>query len=135
MKRLLVAIFVLLVGTPVFGAPMVEDGRKLLAHYGWVSGTETVEMSFPVPESLLDGPEAAYQQASQAIGYDLTPAQGQEITLIRYALTRRSEVTRSRIYAHVAFFKSRIIGAWLSTDGPIAPGIVPLSEDSFGKDF
>lgn len=114
---------------------MVESGRKLLSHYGWVCGKETVEMAFPLPVSLDDGPEAAYQRASRAIGYDLSPAQGREITLIRYTLTRRSEVTRSLLYAHVAFYKNRVIGAWLSTDGPIAPGIVPLDEDSFGQGF
>ena len=135
MKRCLIIIFLLLVASPAFGAPMVENGRKLLSHYGWVCGTDTVQMAFPVPESLVDGPQAAYQRASQAIGYDLSPAKGKEVTLIRYTLTRRSEVTKSLLFAHVAFFKNQVIGAWLTTNGPIAPGIVPLSEDSFGKDF
>lgn len=131
----MITFLVLLVGTPAFGTPMVNNGRKLLSHYGWISGSETVEMSYPVPESLLDGPESAYQKASEAIGYDLSPAKGRDITLIRYTLTRRSEVTKALIFAHVAFFKNQIIGAWLTTNGPIAPRIVPLSEDSFGKDF
>lgn len=113
----------------------MDHGRKLLSHYGWVCGPEAVEMSLPLPDSFEDGPEAAYQRASKAIGYDLSAAKGQEITLIRYTLTRRSEVTKSRLYGHVAFYKTGIIGAWLSTDGPIAPGVVPLDDDSFGKGF
>lgn len=128
-------VLVILLAVPAWSAPDLAAGRKLLSHYGWTCESNTVEMAFPVSESLTGMPETFYQSASKKIGLDLTPAAGKEVSLVRYTLSKRSKETNSQIFAHVAFFKGKIIGAWLSTDGPIAPGIVPLDANDFGHDF
>lgn len=133
--RNLCLLLILMAAGPVWAAPDLAAGRKLLAHYGWTCETSTVEMVFPLPESLTGMPEVFYQSACKQIGLDLTPAAGKETTLVRYTLSRRSKSSNSVIYAHVAFYKGEIIGAWLSTDAPIAPGIAPLDSSDFGHDF
>lgn len=134
MRKILLLLLALL-AAPAGAAPDLAAGRKLLSHYGWTTESGTVEMAFPVSDSLNGSPEAFYQEASKKIGLDLSSARGQEVTLVRYTMSRRSKETHSAIYAHIAFFKGKIIGAWLSTDGPIAPGIVPLDDTDFGIDF
>jgi hypothetical protein len=128
-------LLLVLLALPAWAAPDQEAGRKLLAHYGWTCGSSTVEMALSLPDSLAGDPQAFYQAASKKIGLDLSPAEGQEIALVRYTLSRRSAQSSSQLYAQVAFYKSRIIGAWLSTDAPIAPGIAPLDAVDFGDDF
>lgn len=133
--RLLLLLSVLLSCWAAAGASEREDGQKLLARYGWVCETNTVEMAYTVPESLRASPQNLYQSASREIGLDLAPAAGKEIIVVRYTLSRRSNATNSLLFAQVAFDKGRIIGAWLSTDAPIAPGIASLDEKAFGHDF
>jgi hypothetical protein len=133
--RKLVLLLALMASSAAWAAPDLAAGRKLLAHYGWTSESGTVEMAYTLSESLTGNPETFYQSASKEIRLDLSPAAGQEITLVRYTLSRRSKETNSAIYAHVAFFKKEIIGAWLSTDAPIAPGISSLDNRDFGNDF
>jgi hypothetical protein len=135
MRTLLVLLSVLMASIPAWSAPDLAAGRKLLSHYGWTCESSTVEMAYTVSENLAGMPEVFYQTASQEIGLDLRPAAGKEVTIVRYTLSRRSTETNSQIYAHVAFYKSQIIGAWLSTDAPIAPGIVSLDSRDFGHDF
>ena len=134
MRKILLLLLALL-AAPAGAAPNLTAGRKLLSHYGWTTESGTIEMTFPISASLSGNPETFYQDASKRIGLDLSPARGQEATLVRYTISRRSVETHSVIYAHIAFFKGKIIGAWLSTDGPIAPGIVPLDDTDFGTDF
>lgn len=134
MRRTLLLLLALL-AVPAGAAPDLAAGRKLLSHYGWTTESGTVEMAFSVSDSLSGNPETFYQSASKKIGLDLSPARGKEATLVRYTMSRRSKETHSAIYAHIAYFKGQIIGAWLSADGPIAPGIVPLDDSDFGSDF
>lgn len=131
------ALFLLLVflAVPASAASQLSAGRKLLAHYGWICESSTVEMVYPVPPTLTGQPECFYQSASLEIGLDLTSAAGKEVSLVRYTLSKRSAETNSQIFAHVAFFKGGIVGAWLSTDAPIAPGIASLDNRDFGHDF
>lgn len=133
MKRL--TLLLLLLSLPSSAAPDLAAGRKLLAHYGWVCETSTVEMALALSPDLSSNPEVFYQQASEAVGLDLRPLAGQEITVVRYQLSRRTAVSQVPIYAHVAFHKKGIVGAWLSTAAPIAPGIAPIDERDFGKNF
>jgi hypothetical protein len=128
-------LFLALLAVPGWAAPDLDAGRKLLAHYGWTCESGTVEMGLPLSESLTGNPETFYQSASKAIGLDLSPAAGQEVTVVRYTLSRRSHDSRAQIFAHIAFHKNKIIGAWLSTDAPIAPGISSLDNRDFGSDF
>lgn len=134
MRRILLLLLTLL-ASPGWAAPDLAAGRKLLSHYGWTCESGTVEMAFSVSDSLNGNPETFYQSASKKIGLDLSPARGQDVTLVRYTLSRRSKESHSAIFAHLAFFKGKIVGAWLSTDAPIAPGIAPLDDNEFGQDF
>lgn len=134
MRKLILILMLTMLATPA-GASDLAAGRKLLARYGWTCQSSTVEMSLSLSQSLAGNPESHYQSASQAIGLDLRGAAGQEVTLIRYSLSQRSQESNSALYAHVAFHKGHIIGAWLSTDAPIAPGIASLDDSDFGHDF
>ncbi len=135
MRRL--TLLLLLLALPGWAAPADElaAGRKLLSRYGWTSESGTVEMAYTVGESLMGQPESLYQAASQKVGLDLSVAVGREVKIVRYTLSRRSSETHSAIFAQVAFYRSKIIGAWLSTDAPIAPGVAALDEGNFGHDF
>lgn len=133
--RMFLLLLALFACSALVGASEREDGQKLLSRYGWVCESNTVEMTYTVPGSLNGNPEQFYQSASRQIGLDLAPAVGKEIALVRYTLNKRSKETNSLIFAHVAFAKGTIIGAWLSTDAPIAPGIAALSNNDFGHDF
>lgn len=135
MRRLV--LLLLLLAHPGWAGPVDElaAGRKLLSRYGWTSESGTVEMAYTVADSLTGQPEALYQAASQKIGLDLGAGAGREVKIVRYTLSRRSAESRSSIFAQVAFYRSKIIGAWLSTDAPVAPGIAALDESDFGHDF
>lgn len=135
MRRLL--LLLLLLALPGWAAPADElaAGRKLLSRYGWTSESGTVEMTYTVADTLVGQPEGLYQAASQKIGLDLSVAAGREVKIVRYTLSRRSTETHSALFAQVAFYRSKIIGAWLSTDAPIAPGISSLDVSDFGHDF
>lgn len=134
MRRTLLILLTLL-AVPAWSAPDLAAGRKLLSHYGWTCESGTVEMALSLSDSLNGNPETFYQSASRRIGLDLSAAKGQEVALVRYTLSRRSKESQAAIFAHIAFFKGKIIGAWLSTDADIAPGIAALDDSEFGVDF
>lgn len=111
-----------------------DSALALIQQYGWsVDGKPTVT-AMEVPDSLTGLPFTHYQSASEGIGLDLTPARGKRISLQRYTLTRRTK-SGDRLFAHVALLEGRIVGAWLSTDAPVAPGISPLSDRKMGANW
>jgi hypothetical protein len=111
-----------------------DPAVALIQKYGWsVEGQPTVTV-MDVPESLTGLPFTHYQSASESIGFDLTPAQGMRLSLQRYTLTKRTK-SGAHLFAHVALLEGRIVGAWLSTDAPVAPGISPLSDRKMGSNW
>ncbi len=127
MKALLIFL-----GLLAFAA--ADPSVALVRKYGWeIVGKPTV-IHMDVPENLNGLPFHHYQSASKAIGLDLTPAQGKKIALTTYTLTRKTK-SGANLYAHVAMLNKKIVGAWLSTDAPVAPGIQPLSDKKMGSNW
>lgn len=112
-----------------------EDPTALLKQHGWGVERQKASVQLELPDKFGGLPFFHYQKASQAIGLDLTPGSGKTVTLHQYLLTERSRQEKYALYAHVALLKGRVIGAWLSTEAPIAPGIGALNDKEFGHGF
>lgn len=108
-------------------APRFSDAETLLKPYDWVPQGEATLIQFEVPRELGGPAFTHYQHASQALGLDLRQVAGQTIELRKQPLTARTARNNSQIYAFLAVADGRLVGAWLASDAPIAPGIAPLT--------
>lgn len=106
-----------------------DPAQALLDKYSWKAAGKPEVSQEVVPSSLAGIPWLHYQNASKAIGLDLTPACGQKVTMRHYTLTQKT-AHGDHLFVHVALLSDKVVGAWLTTDGPVAPGIVPLSDKS-----
>tara|TARA_Y100000815_G_C13089130_1_gene404974 strand:- start:206 stop:604 length:399 start_codon:yes stop_codon:yes gene_type:complete len=130
MKAAFFLIFVLL----SLPASSQEDPCKaLLAKWDWDVESETGSAPYEVPMKLIGIPDLHYQKASMDAGLDLSPFCGQKVQLRSFLLKERGAEHGAKIFAHVAVKDGRAIGAWLSTDAPIAPGIASLKSKDFPK--
>lgn len=104
-----------------------DPAQALLDKYSWKAEGKPDVSQEEVPKSLAGIPWLQYQNASKSIGLDLTPACGRKVTMRHYTLTKRT-AHGDHLFIHVALLGEKVVGAWLATDGPVAPGIAPLSE-------
>ena len=98
--------------------PAVAYLRKL----GWVPEPGPRESAIDVPANLTSPPFVHYQSASKAAGLDLEPLAGKTVAMNRYELGKTSK--GSALFAFVLVSEGRVVGAWLATDAPVAPGIM-----------
>ena len=107
-------------------APAQDQAKAWLASYGWhVTGPSTSH-SDTVPRDLSGLPWTHYRLASESAGMALELGGGRKIELLRFPL-REKDTSGGAAYAHLATLRGRIIGAWLSSDSPRAPGIYPVN--------
>ena len=131
MKAAFFLIFVLL----ALPSSSQEDPCKaLLAKWNWELKSERqVEERYEIPKKLVGIPDLHYQKASLDAGLDLSPFRGQTVQLRSFLLKERGAEYGAKIFAHIAVKDGRAIGAWLSTDAPVAPGIASLKSKDFPK--
>lgn len=108
-------------------APRFESAAALLKPYDWEPEGEATLLKFEIPKEFNGIPFLHYQHASEAIGLDLRQAAGKTLELRKQPLTARTARSDSRIYAYLAVDEGRLVGAWLASDAPVAPGIAPLN--------
>lgn len=132
MKTVLALLLVLL----SLPASSQEDPCKaLLAKWNWPIESENESMTMSVPKKLVGIPELHYQNASLDVGLDLSKAAGKEVRLRKFVLKERGGESGAKVFAHIALYDGKVVGAWLSTDAPIAPGIVSLRSREFPKNL
>lgn len=130
MKAAFFLIFVLL----ALPSSSQEDPCKaLLAKWNWEIESETGSGPYEIPKKLVGIPDLHYQKASLDAGLDLSPFRGQTVQLRSFLLKERGAEYGAKIFAHIAVKDGRAIGAWLSTDAPVAPGIASLKSKDFPK--
>jgi hypothetical protein len=126
MKAFLLA---LLLSCAVWAQP-----TKVLKKYGHTLDGKPVAQAFTVAQAFNGPADYHYQQCSLKVGLDMKPYRGQKATLWKCRLKRKSR-DGYPIYAVLVYQGEKLIGAWMCTDAPIAPGLVPISSQDFGKDF
>lgn len=135
MRSLVIAAMMLMLPLAASADPLDKKASRLLQEHGWAVAGEANEVEILIPKDLSGLPFFHYQMASNKIGLNLSVAAGREVDIRRYTLTERSPKSGYRLFAHVAFLDGRIIGAWLATEAPIAPGLAALDQNDFGKDL
>lgn len=106
-------------------APPVASARTLITSHGWHQSSAPKVWKDAVPKPLGGPAWSNYERASAALGFDLAMAAGQPIEMRRYTVDEKTR-TGQAVYAYMAIFKGRIVGTWMSSEAPVAPGIVPL---------
>lgn len=108
--------------------PSVADpGTALLAKYGYAARGPTEDITLDLPANLDESAAAThYQAASREVGLDLTPHAGKKVLVRKYDVGRTTK-SGFHVFAYVALAHGAAVGAWVATDGPIAPGITSLS--------
>lgn len=124
MKRILI----LLVFLSLPAVPDNDPARSLLAKYDWRVEKEEPSHKVAFSRTLKGNPELFYQNASTDIGLDLGQAKGAEVEIRHFLLKERGRKAGSNFRAAVALHKGAVVGAWLYSDAPIAPGIFSLKE-------
>ena len=111
-----------------------RDPAAVLKKYGHQLEGQARVQPLEVP-SPLGGPAFThYQSCSQQVGLSLEPYQGKKIELLKCTLQKRSR-QGYKLFAWLAYQNDRLVGAWLSTEAPIAPGLGSLDDPSFGSNF
>ena len=131
LTRNLFLIFVLL-SLPL-SANDDDPAISLLRSAGWEVEAESEGSTIELPKSFGGIPYLHYHKASAKAGLDLEKGKGQRVKMRRFLLTQRSERTQSKLFAHIALLQGTVIGAWLSTDAPVAPGIWSVKDREFVK--
>jgi len=108
-------------------APRFTTVEAVLKPYDWEPQGEPTLIEFEIPREMNGIPFLHYQHASEAVGLDLRQAGGKTLQLRKQPLTARTSRSNSQIYAFLAVDDGRLVGAWLASDAPVAPGIAPLS--------
>lgn len=108
-----------------------DQALSLLNQHGWKVDKDEGSTKFTFSKTLQGNPELFYQRASQDIGLDLRAAQGKELSIRKFLLTARGPETGAHFWAAIAVYQGKVIGAWLFSDAPIAPGIASLKDHSF----
>ncbi|MCA9781319.1 MAG: DUF4830 domain-containing protein [Candidatus Eremiobacteraeota bacterium] len=130
MKAVFALLFILMT-VPAWSQD--DPCKALLDKWGWKVEAETGSGPLEIPKKLTGLPFYHYQAASREAGLDLSPFGGQEAKLRTFLLTERGAEYGAKIFAHIAVKDGRVIGAWLSTDAPVAPGIASLKSKDFPK--
>lgn len=111
----------------VWYRPPASAARTLMASYGWHPlAVDPQHIKLDVPKGLGGPAFTHYETASEQLGMSLADAQGLTVDLQRFTMQEKTKEGQS-IYAFLAVKNQRIIGAWVSSDAPVAPGIVPLN--------
>lgn len=118
-----------LLAAPLFAHE--DEAHRLLKKFRWTVEAEQGSSSLNISKKANGNPETFYQAASQRIGFDLRKVSGQELTVRSFLLKERGKKEGSEIYAHIAEHAGKVVGAWLSTNAPIAPGISSLGDRDF----
>lgn len=104
-----------------------DPGTALLAKYGYAARGPTEDITLDLPTNLDESAAAThYQAASREIGLDLTPHAGRKVLVRKYDVGRTTK-SGFHVFAYVAVADDGAVGAWVATDGPIAPGITSLA--------
>ena len=127
------AFFLIIVLLALPGSSQEDPCRALLGKWNWDIESETGSEPYEVPKKLVGIPELHYQKASLDAGLDLSPFCGQKVQLRSFLLKERGAEEGYKIFAHIAVKDGRAVGAWLSTDAPVAPGIASLKFKDFPK--
>lgn len=127
MRKIL--IILLLLASP--GVADDNPARDILEKNSWKVESEESTTNFELPKKFGGIPWLHYQQCSLDAGLDLTAAAGKTIVLKQFLLTQRGGQTGANIRAAVALFQGRVIGAWLHTDAPVAPGLASIKDHDF----
>ncbi len=127
MKRLF--LILLLLATPGFTEE--DAATKLLTQHGWKVEKEEPSSTLDVPDNFKGLPWFHYQQASRDAGCDLTPVAGKKVSFRSFLLQERGAQEGSKIWAAVVMDKEKVVGVWLHTDAPVAPGIFSLNDHRF----
>lgn len=107
---------------------------KVLQKFGHELEGQPSSQIFTVAHKFSGPADHLYNRCSQRVGLDLYPYRGQTGQLWKCNLKRRSR-DGFLIYAMLLYRQNQLIGAWMCSDAPIAPGIASLGDQNFGKDF
>lgn len=98
---------------------------KFLAKYNLKTEDEPKESEMKIPDKLSSPPFVHYQLASQSIDLDLNPFTGKTLKFLTYTLKGKA-TDGSKFFVHLVVNDESIVGAWLSTNAPVAPGITSV---------
>lgn len=99
---------------------------KFLSKYELKAEDDAKETEIKIPDKLSSPPFVHYQLASQSVDLDLTPFTGKTLILLTYTLKGKA-ANGSKFFAHLVLNAESIVGAWLSTNAPVAPGITSVT--------
>jgi len=105
--------------------PKNKAAIEFLANYKLTVEIKYKESSITFPETLTGLPFTHYQSASSSAGFDLSPYKKKTLALLSFKLNEKTK-RGSALFAHLVFDKEKVVGAWMTTDAPVAPGIVSI---------
>lgn len=129
-KLTLRPIFFLLFLLAIPALPKDDPALALLKKFNWQVEKEETLRKVAFSKELKGNPELFYQNASVAVGLDLKKAKGEELLIRHFLLKERGSKESTKFWAAVALHKGQVVGAWIYTDAPIAPGIFSLKDKS-----
>ncbi|GEM_PF-3292082 len=106
-------------------SPQNKTATAFLSKYNLTIESQYKESTITFPKTLTGLPYTHYQSASSAAGFDLSPYKEKTLVLQTYKLKEKTK-RGSNLFAHLVFDKGKVVGVWMSTDAPVAPGIVSI---------
>ena len=129
-----IILLLLLLATPTWGE---FSPAPFLAKYGWDMVGKPELRKLDIPKEIRGPAFTNYQSRCEAIGMTLEPFKGrQAMPLYVCTLAQRTGKNKNwKIFAYLLVDKNQVVGAWLGTDAPIAPGLASLKDKDFGKNW
>ena len=106
-----------------------------LKKYGWDVEGKARQQTIDIAAQLSGPAFSNYQSCCKAVGLNLEPFRGRRsLPFYVCTLTQRTGVEKNyKIVAYLVVDKEQVVGAWLGTDAPVAPGLFNLNDKDFGK--
>ena len=127
-------LLLILLSTPVWAE---FSPTPFLKKYGWELEGKAKQQTIDIPAELNGPAFTNYQSRCQAVGLNLEPFRGRK-GLPFYVCTlkqRTGKANTYKIFAYLVVDQEKVVGAWLGTDAPVAPGLSSLDDKNFGKNW